>query len=227
MDTPVGDVDLSRQLAHEIQAPLTSLELQLRKLSEQRPESELVADCLDEIASLKRLVTSFLELGTPEPPELTPSALELAPVFHSVEKRFRPIAAARNVKLQMDYGSVSAVFDARATERILANLVDNAIKFSRDRGTVHVFARARVSNGSVELEVRDEGIGIATEARALIFKPFYRVNREVGREVGREVTGFGLGLAISKRLAEAQRGSLHCKSDLGRGSSFILTLPAT
>ena len=154
---------LTRQLAHEIQAPLTSLELQLRKLSETRPESELVADCLEEVESLKQLVTSFLELGTPEPPELAPSALELAPVFHAVEKRFRPIAAARNVKLQMECGSASAVFDARATERILANLVDNAIKFSRDRGTVHVFARARAPNGSVELEVRDEGIGIATE----------------------------------------------------------------
>ena len=219
MDTPVGDVDLTRQLAHEIQAPLTSLELQLRKLSEQWPESELAADCLEEIASLKRLVTSYLELGTPEPSKLAPRALELAPVFHAVEKRFRPIAAARNVKLQMECGSASAVFDARATERILANLVDNAIKFSRDRGTVHVVARAHAPNGSVELEVRDEGIGIATETRALVFEPFYRVNREV--------SGAGLGLAISKRLAEAQRGSLHCESDLGRGSSFILTLPAT
>ena len=217
----MGDVDLTRQLAHEIQAPLTSLELQLQRLSEQRPESELVADCLDEIASLQRLVTSFLELGTPE---LAPSALELAPVLHAVEKRFRPIAAARNVKLQMDYGSVSAVFDARATERILSNLVDNAIKFSRDRGTVHVFARARVPNGSVELEVRDEGIGIATEARARIFEPFYRGHREISEK---QVARFGLGLAISKRLAEAQRGSLHYESDLGRGSSFILTLPAT
>ena len=217
-------VDLTRQLAHEIQAPLTSLELQLRKLSRERPESELAADCLEEIASLKRLVTSFLELGAPEPPELAPSALELAPVFHAVEKRFRPIAVARNVKLQMDCGSASAVFDARATECILANLVDNAIKFSRDSGTVYVFARSRAHNGSVELEVRVEGIGIATEARALVFEPFYRVNRELA---GQEVAGFGLGLAISKRLAEAQRGSLYCKSDLGRGSSFILTLPAT
>ena len=124
----------------------------------------------------------------------------------------------------MDCGSASAVFDARATECILANLVDNAIKFSRDSGTVYVFARSRAHNGSVELEVRDEGIGIATEARALVFEPFYRVNRELA---GQEVAGFGLGLAISKRLAEAQRGSLYCKSDLGRGSSFILTLPAT
>ena len=212
-------VDLTHEFAHEIQAPLTSLELQLRKLSEQLPERELAADCLEEIASLKRLITSFLELGALEPPELGPSALQLAPVFRAVEKRFRPIAAARNVQLQVDYGSASAVFDARATERILSNLVDNAIKFSRDRGTVYVFARARAHNGSVELEVRDEGIGITTEARSLVFEPFYRVNREV--------SGAGLGLAISKRLAEAQRGSLHCESHLGHGSSFILTFPAT
>ena len=60
-------------------------------------------------------------------------------------------------------------------------------------------------------------MGISTEARDHIFEPFFRVHREIA--------GFGLGLAISKRLAEAQRGSLHCKSALERGSSFILTLP--
>ena len=215
MGTLVSDADLTRQLAHEIHAPLTSLELQLRKLSEQRPESELATTCLEEIASLKRLVTSFLELSATEPGQRAARALELAPVFDVVQKRFRPIAAQRNVKLRVDCGSVSAVFDTGTTERILANLVDNAIKFSIDGGTVEISARAH--NDSVEVEVRDEGIGIAIEARAHIFEPFYRGHREI--------SGFGLGLAISKRLAEAQHGSLHCKSVLDRGSSFILTLP--
>lgn len=216
-DTQAGGADMTRELAHEIQAPLTSLELQLRKLSEQLPESELATTCLEEIASLKRLIASFLELGATEPPGRASSALQLAPVFHVVEKRFRAIAAQRNVKLQMECGSVSAIFNARATERILTNLVDNAIKFSRDGGTVEMSAHAH--SGSVEVEVRDEGIGIATEARTRIFEPFYRVHRDM--------EGFGLGLAISKRLAEAQCGSIHCQSDLDRGSSFILTLPAT
>jgi signal transduction histidine kinase len=211
------DADLTRQLAHEIQAPLTSLELQLRKLTEEQPGSELATSCLAEIESLKRLVASFLELGASGSRERPSSALELAPVFHLVEKRFRPIAAQRNVKLQIECGSVSALCDRGAAERIVSNLVDNAIKFSRDGGTVEISARAH--NGSIEVEVRDEGIGIATEARARIFEPFYRVHREIA--------GFGLGLAISKRLAEAQRGSLQCKSDLDRGASFILTLPAT
>jgi len=166
---------------------------------------------------LKRLVTSFLEFGAPAPGERAGRALALAPVFEVVHKRFRPLAAQRKVKLRMECGSVSAVFDARTTERILANLVDNAIKFSREGGTVEISARAH--NDSVEVEVRDEGIGIATEAFARIFEPFYRGHREI--------SGFGLGLAISKRLAEAQHGSLHCKSVLDRGSSFILTLPGS
>lgn len=218
MDTNalVGDTDLTRQLAHEIQAPLTSLELQLRKLSEEQPGSELATSCLVEIESLKRLVTSFLELGASGPRERPSAALELASVFHVVEKRFRPIAAQRNVKLKIECGSVSALCDAGATERIVSNLVDNAIKFSKNGGTVEISARAH--DGCIEVEVRDEGIGIATEARARIFEPFYRVHREIA--------GFGLGLAISKRLAEAQRGSLQCKSGLEGGASFVLTLPA-
>jgi len=214
-DSLVGEAELTRQLAHEIQAPLTCLELQLRKLSEERPESELATGCLAEIESLKRLVTSFLELDASESRARPSSAAELAPVVHVVEKRFRPIAAQRNVELQVRCGAVSAVFDARATERIVSNLVDNAIKFSRDGGTVDISARARHSR--VEVEVRDDGIGIAVEVRDRIFEPFFRVHRDV--------RGFGLGLAISKRLAEAQRGSLHCKSGLECGSSFILTLP--
>jgi signal transduction histidine kinase len=188
----------------------------LRRLSEEQPGNEVATSCLAEIESLKRLVTSFLELGASESRERPSKALELAPVFAVVEKRFRPIAAEQNVTLQTDCGSLSAVFDARATERIVSNLVDNAIKFSRHGGTVAISARRH--NAHVEVEVRDEGIGISTEARDRIFEPFFRVHREIA--------GFGLGLAISKRLAEAQRGSLHCESGLERGSSFILTLPA-
>lgn len=206
-------VDLTRQLAHEIQAPLTSLELQLHKLREALPESDLAESCLEEIASLKRLVASFLELDALE---LQPRPGELAPVLRRIDERFRPIADAKQVALRIDSGSVRASFDARATERILANLVDNAIKFSSEAGRVDV--RARVEDDAVEVEVKDRGIGIPTETQPLVFEPFYRASRETA--------GSGLGLAIAKRLAEAQQGSLHVKSEPGRGSSFVLTLPA-
>lgn len=208
-------MDLPRELAHEIQAPLTSLELRLVKLCDTLPQSELAQDCLRELDALKRLVVDFLALDAPE---VEPSLGALGPVFSALEKRFLPIASARRVTLVVDgSGARDAVFDRGALERVLTNLVDNALKFSAVDGVVHL--RARGDDGRVELEVRDEGAGIAPEAREHIFEPFYRVDREA--------PGHGLGLAISKRLAEAQGGSLRCDSELGRGSSFIVTLAAS
>lgn len=207
-------MDLTRQLAHEIQAPLLALELQLRRLVEQFPGSDLAENCLHEVAALQQLIVRVVELGAAP---LTVHALELAPVVERVARRFRPIAAAREVTLSMTLSGATFVGDANATERIVSNLVDNAIKFSHRRGTVELIARAL--DESVELEVRDDGVGVAEDARERIFEAFYRVDRDL--------PGTGLGLAISTQLARAQCGSLRCESELGRGSTFILTLPAT
>ena len=207
-------MDLTRQFAHELQAPLLSLELQLQRLLEHVPDRELAQSCLDEVEALKRLVSQTLELATPAL-ELHP--LDLAPVIERLAQRFRPIAEARGVVLSMSTHPVSCFADASATERILSNLIDNAIKFSESNGRVDLIIRT--SDDSVELEVRDEGVGIAEDARERIFEPFYRVNREL--------TGAGLGLAISRRLAQAQHGTLRPQSGTDRGSAFVLTLPAT
>jgi signal transduction histidine kinase len=214
MTTAADRSEMMRQLAHEIQAPITSLELRLLALKQELPGNELAESCLQEIASMKRLVTSFLELDAPA---LAPTSSALAPVFAAVESRFRPIAEAAGVGLYMDDGGLTAVCDARASERILSNLVDNAIKFSRGKGRVDVAARAK--SGSIDIEVRDDGIGLTADASARVFEPFYRVDREA--------PGTGLGLAICKALAEAQHGSIRCESELGGGTSFVLTLPAT
>lgn len=208
------DVDLIRQLAHEIEAPLTSLELQLRKLLAESPQNPIVESCLEEIASLKHLVTGLVELRGRVDGR---SELPLPPLLQRVGRRFGPIAAARNVDLRWSCTVTSAIGDAMATERILANLVDNAIKFSRDAG--HVRISTRRIHRSVEVEVTDDGIGIAKDALDAVFAPFYRADRETA--------GSGLGLAIAKHLAEAQRATLRCESEPGRGSTFILTLLAT
>lgn len=213
MTVAADRIDLVRQLAHEMQAPITSLELQVRALKDQCPGNDLAESCLIEIESMKRLLTSFLEL---DGPALEPVPTQLAPVLGAIRARFRPIADNAGLELHMDGEELAALCDRRATERILSNLVDNAIKFSAADGRVRVNARA--VSGKIEIEVRDNGIGIAGGARAHVFEPFYRVDRQT--------PGSGLGLAICQRLARAQRGTLRCESELGRGSSFLLTLPA-
>jgi len=204
-------VNDAQRLAHEIQSPLTSLEVQLRTLIEQSPASTVVENCLHEVEVLKLLVTRFLELDMPvalhEP-------WPLSAVLTRIEKRFRPIAETAHIRLEIDPAEAEARGDPLATERILANLVDNAIKFSREDSLVRVLVQHQ--DGHLHIKVSDEGRGIPSEAREHVFEPFFRVDREA--------PGAGLGLAISKRLAEAQNGTLQLDATGEIGVCFLLTL---
>src|SRR5205085_1397659 len=106
-------------------------------------------------------------------------------------------------------------------ERAVSNLVDNAIKYTRENG--HIAVSASVDNGQVVIEVADNGIGIPPEDLARIFERFYRVDRSRSREMG----GTGLGLSIVKHVAQVHRGSIEVSSAPGVGASFRLKIPTT
>ena len=101
-------------------------------------------------------------------------------------------------------------------EQITANLLSNAIKFGAGK-PVHVGVSEL--EGTIQVTVRDEGIGISETDQALLFQRFSRSDE------ARSYSGFGLGLWISRRLAEAMRGTLEVSSRIGEGSTFTLTLP--
>src|SRR5260221_13156373 len=103
----------------------------------------------------------------------------------------------------------------------MANLVDNAIKYTQEHGTINVVASADLT--SVTVEVTDNGIGIAGTDLARVFERFYRVDRSRSRDMG----GTGLGLSIVKHVVEAMRGAVGVESTPSRGSLFWLTLPLT
>ena len=109
--------------------------------------------------------------------------------------------------------------DAFRVERILHNLVDNAIKYSPKGGTVTVSAKE--DNGSVVVAVRDEGMGISLENQALLFEPFQRIQTSSAG-----IAGVGLGLNVCKRLLEVQGGHIWVDSKPGKGSTFSFSLPA-
>src|SRR5262249_3862559 len=114
---------------------------------------------------------------------------------------------------------LSVFADRRALEQILANLVDNAIKYA-PRASVQISA-VRSDNGELRILVRDTGPGIAEKHLPRLFERFYRVDRGRSRDVG----GTGLGLSIVKHLAEAMKGRVSVESQVGRGSIFTVHLP--
>ena len=110
--------------------------------------------------------------------------------------------------------------DARALEQILGNLLDNAVKYTRPGGRIDVSVEG--GDGLVKIRVSDDGIGIPEGDLGRIFERFYRVDKARSRELG----GTGLGLSIVKHLVQSLGGEISVESELGKGSSFTLTLPA-
>jgi signal transduction histidine kinase len=159
-------------------------------------------------------------LGGGVAPEQSPRPCDLRVLCESVA------AAARardetNVVLEVaaEESLRPLVCDEDLLRRVLANLVENAIKYSRDGSRVEL----RVVDGAdaVSIEVRDEGLGIPPSEQERIFEKFYRLDAAMTRGVG----GSGLGLYIARELVEAMGGSLTLRSTPGTGSTFAVTLP--
>jgi two-component system, OmpR family, phosphate regulon sensor histidine kinase PhoR len=131
-------------------------------------------------------------------------------------------AAARGVTLENRVPeALVAQADADRLRQVLSNLLDNAVKYGRAQGTVTMTGRT-LPNGRIELGVRDDGPGIAAEAKARIFERFYRADKARSREQG----GTGLGLAIVKHVIQAHGGEVRVESEPGAGAEFFITFPA-
>jgi len=109
--------------------------------------------------------------------------------------------------------------DKEALEQVFSNLISNAVKYNRSKGTATITIKDK--DKSVVVEVQDTGIGIAPEHLPFIFDQFYRVNRKEGQKT----KGTGLGLSIAKKIVEAHEGTIRAISEPGKGSTFTVTLP--
>jgi two-component system phosphate regulon sensor histidine kinase PhoR len=220
--------DFVANVSHELRTPLTAirgyaetlLEGALEDKENNRRFLEIIrahSIRLNNIAS-DLLTLSELEAGTVlgEPERISVrAALEAA--LHTVEAEAR----VRDVTVVSDHIEAASVMgDKVRLEQALINLLDNAIKFNRPAGEVHV--TAGWTNGArVRITISDTGIGIPSEDLPRIFERFYRVDKARSREMG----GTGLGLSIVKHVVERMGGSIHAESQLGKGSTFTIELP--
>jgi two-component system, OmpR family, phosphate regulon sensor histidine kinase PhoR len=178
-------------------------------------ESERLARVIDDILLASHLDSGRLKFAS-VPVDLR--AL-VADVVESMQVHLR-----NGVTLQLDApanGLPAVSVDAIKLRRVLQNLIDNAIKYSPDGGPVVV--RAEVDgNGRVRLQVNDEGLGIPRAEQERIFEKFYRADPQLARGVG----GSGLGLYICRELVQRMGGAIEVESEPGKGSTFIVELPA-
>jgi two-component system phosphate regulon sensor histidine kinase PhoR len=216
-------------VSHELRTPLTSVRALAEALSsgaaqDREAGPRFLGRIIAEIDRLALLVNDLLDLSAIESgsAKLEMEPVPVGDVIDDVLTKFRPMADSRKIVLTGNSPSalpLRAWADRGRVTQALANLVDNAIKYSPDGGTVTVEGESR--NGMVGISVADTGIGIAPEHLPRIFERFYRVDRSRSRVLG----GTGLGLSIVKHIATSHGGDVEVKSDEGRGTRFCLLLP--
>lgn len=174
--------------------------------------AERMVTLIEQLLDLTRMEAGRLELAV-EPVDLTT-------ILEQVQQDVAPMIAEKGLRLMVDLpaGLPRIQCDPSRLRQILLNLVGNAVKFT-EAGSITV--GAAVGAHDVAITVRDTGIGIAPEALPYIFEEFRQVDGSLTRRYG----GAGLGLAISKRLAEQMEGTISVESEPGRGSTFTLCLP--
>jgi two-component system phosphate regulon sensor histidine kinase PhoR len=221
--------DFVANVSHELRTPLSLIKSAAETLIDGGKQDPAITsrflEIIDKHANrLTLLIDDLLLLARLDSGRV---ALNLQPVDlravaqESLDDAAR-IALARGVTLENAVpAGVGAQADPERLRQVLANLIDNAIKYGRADG--HVIVRGRVLEGArVEFTVRDDGPGIPVEARERIFERFYRVDKARSREQG----GTGLGLAIVKNVIQAHGGDVRVESAPGTGTEFFLTLPA-
>jgi two-component system, OmpR family, phosphate regulon sensor histidine kinase PhoR len=214
-------------VSHELRTPLTLIHgfaelLVLRDMPVERQRSSAV-EILDASRRLARLIDDLLSVSRMESGRLVldPRPLDLAAVVERILSPFRAMAARHTIRTKLPAGLPVVWGDPDKVEQILTNLVGNAIKYSPGGGEVLVTVEH--DGDTVQVSVRDQGIGMSPRDMGQLFEKFYRVDREEVRRAG----GTGLGLYITKRLVEMHGGRLWAESWPGVGSVFTFTLPTS
>jgi len=215
-------------VSHELRTPLTSVRALAEALvggaaQDREAGPRFLERIIAEIDRLALLVNDLLDLSAIETgsAKLEMESVPLGEVIEDIVTKFRPMADQRRIALRANGapGPARAWADRARIAQAVANLVDNAIKYTPDGGTVAVAGEAR--DGMVAISVTDTGIGIAQEHLPRIFERFYRVDQSRSRALG----GTGLGLSIVKHIATSHGGEVEVQSVEGQGTRFTLLLP--
>ena len=210
--------------SHDLRAPITSLQATLEAAEDGIIDlDDYLSGLQGQVRFLSAMVDDLSELSALEGGRVTISPIEvrLDPILKQVVDRFAAPAQHQGVRLLLDaHGAIAVRCDPRKLERVLANVVANAISYTDAGGSVTV--GARYGGGAALLSVEDTGVGIAPEATDLAFEPFWRADPSRSPR-----SGSGLGLAISKALIEVQDGEIWIERPPNGGTRLCILLPLT
>jgi len=214
-------------IAHELRTPLSNVSGYLEAIRDEviKPEPSTIASLSEEVDLLSRLVDDLQELALADAGELklNRQSEDITQLIQQAVKAVQTKVLAKGLEINVDItANLSSVnIDYQRISQVLRNLLENAIKHTPNGGKITVSAVQQES--FIRVNVEDDGEGIPAEDLPNMFERFYRVDKSRTRHAG----GSGLGLTIAKRLVESHGGTISVQSELGKGSCFSFTLPAS
>ena len=212
-------------MSHDLKTPLTviktSLYLLERVTDPERQQSKMET-IKQQVLLLEKLIEDVLTMSQLDhTPELLLASVDLNNLLLDVEHKLRPAAENKRLSIRMELNPSIPPVLASESElyRVMVNLVENAIKYTPEMGSVAIWTR--LDDTMIVTEITDTGIGISQEDLLRIFERFFRAN--AARSI--DIPGTGLGLAIVKRIVDMHNGSIEVESTPGKGSVFRVLLP--
>ncbi|HCK66562.1 MAG TPA: hypothetical protein DHW49_09870 [Anaerolineae bacterium] len=219
--------NLTADIAHELRTPLHIIQGNLEGVIDgvYKPTNEHINNTLDETKLLTRLINDLQTLSLAESHQLPlhPTRFLLADLIHDLTSSFSSQAKSLGIHLESNIKDSSSEINADydRLNQVLSNLISNAIRHTPKDGKILIETESSTSQErSVRIIVKDSGEGIASEDLPFIFDRFWRGDKSRSGRINS-----GLGLAIAKQLIEAHKGSIEVKSEVGKGSEFIIELP--
>lgn len=219
--------DFVANVSHELKTPITSIKGFVETLidgaiDDREQAKRFLSIIANQTNRLHAIIEDLLSLSRLEQSDapIEFGYFPVADVVNAAKEVCEPRAQSKGITIEDTYaGKNVAWFNPNLLEQALVNLVDNAIKYSNEAGRVRVSVRNRERR--LQITVADSGLGIARRDLARLFERFYRTDKARSRDMG----GTGLGLAIVKHISLVHGGEVNVESELGKGSSFTLTIP--
>jgi signal transduction histidine kinase len=214
---------LTQDVAHELRTPLTSVQGHMEAMIDGIWEMNIdrLSSCYDEIIRIKRLIGSIEDLSGVENENviLHKEEFELSKLIIRILNNYESEFFSKNIRVIYDEREILLYADQDKMSQVFNNLISNALKYSSGDGEIAVDVTEQLN--TIELRVKDTGIGINQSDLPHIFERFYRVDKSRNHKTG----GVGIGLTITKAIVEAHGGTITVKSKINEGSEFIIALP--